>query len=781
MAMLGFRSIIPVFLLFSLASIGLAGCSAPAPLSQPLALPVADAPLPATLQPSPSLPSQTPTPAAQDEPVAILAAPAGETGQPEDTPTPTPSPLPTSTPAPTLTPWPTRPAPQELPPQDPLPQAGRYTLAEWDPGQAADLAALLRLQRQALPPDDLTYYAAWLPVALAYQEAALRFPDDPASQDSRWGAAYALAQYGASDRASQAYTALITAGLNAGEVVPEHLPDWFRQRQRPYLSAALPALVTNLDLRTTTLRVPGFAESYLVNLQDSGQGGLCFLLVQKAGQYQAYELYASLIGWDQPRAEQKNFTSCTPIDVDGDGWDEVLATTYEGGSLGATHLHIYSLQHLPPAALPFGPQGSTVFHVGWGGYQGFERVDGRDYLKYSILPSPGCSISVTGRSRWNGEWFESSRVAFDFRTAEDDLGRCFDFIASFAAGSRPAAASDLLDGAIRHWFRKADALELPEQLDELRLLKGLYLAYQGQVEAARGVFAALAASPTVPDSTWTAPANSFLQVYQAPTDIYRACQVLPVCAATYPGAENSPTGCVLVSPCQPQQALAALAQTIPPTSLPVAAGLLRQWGVPLQTSGFIDLDGDGRREVWLTVRHPGQSQVEVWALVPWGEGLKALHFEDAPLPLDTIRRFESGRSGLVLINGLRQYQFRRLEATGEPFLLPLPSLADLDPADLALNTFEDLRQGLYAGADPGGVYASLLEVEQWPRFQCPPGEVSTRPPHCPDYLYTLGLSAELAGQAPEAVQAYHRVWLEHPASAFALMARLRLSELPPEE
>jgi hypothetical protein len=748
--------------------------------------------LPAFSPPEPTLvaealvitpfPSLTPRPSETEEDLYILAAEDPQEPSPE-APALTLSPTftPSVTPVPAFTPWSTQPTLPTLSPAQPLLLSERYALVPWTAGEAARMIALLQVQRDQVPFDELgnyawEYFAAWKPLALAYQETILRFPEDQAAFEQRWAAAYALTQYGANPQAAQAYASLLAEAINEGKVSLDSLPTWFRQRQRPYLVVSQAQVLTHLELLSTELRMPGYSNAYLLNLQDGEQGGICLLLVEKNGRYQSHVVFSSLLAWNEPRLALKNITNCSPIDVDGDGWDEVLTSRYEGGILGATHLQIFSLNRLPPYPLPFGPEGRQVFQVGWGGYQGFEKQDGRDYLKYSIVPSTGCNLSVTGLSRWNGEWFEPDRITFDFRPAGDALAACMEFIKDFASRSIPAAADDLLDGAIRHWFRRTVALEDPEQLDELRTLKGLYLAYEGRVEASRGVFAALVASPTSSESSWIEPAREFLQVYHRPLDIYRACQSLTVCS--YPvSSDGSLQACVDVELCDPRQALQALVLNLPAASLPNAVDQLQKWGVPVQTSGFIDMDGDGLRETWFTLRHPGGRDPEVWAVVRWGDRLKALRFEGAPLPMDTIRRFETSDGGLVLINGVKQYSFKRLESNGEPFLLPVAPFPDIDPTQLALNSFEDLREALYSGTQPDVVLESLLELEKWRRFQCVPGLDPITSNYCPDYLYTLGLSAELAGYEEFAVQSYHRLWRDYPGSLYGLMARLKLQEL----
>jgi hypothetical protein len=714
----------------------------------------------------------------EEEAAASLSA-----GPERSSPTPFPtliqvpeeSSLPTIPPISTLVPLPT------FSPAAPLESSQEYQLAPWEAERANEMILLAQALRDALVMTEegaysLEYYSAWKPVSLAIQEAVLRYPDGDAAEDWLWLSAYALTQVGAGQEAVKAYAELVAGNLNSGKVIPEDLPVWFRLRQRPFYSTALQSVLTHLDLLSSPIRFPRSQRSFLINLQDGEQGGLCFLLLEKDGDYQSYPIYSSLMSWDDPRGERKNFTGCTAVDVDGDGWDEVLASTYEGGSYGETHLQIFTLSQLPPKPLPFGPDGKDTFQVGWGGYQGFEYQDGRHYLRYMILPSPGCSLSVNARSRWNGEWFESARVGFDFKTAGDELSECFDFIADFASLSNPAVAGDLLDGAIRHWFRRTTALEMPDQFDELRVLKGLNLAFDGQVDAARGVFAALAASPTIPGSTWVVPAQNFLQIYRAPQDIYQACQALKGCLQRPGGEEEGTRSCVEVNPCDLRKSLAALVQTIPSTSIPVAVDWLKQWGVPIQSSGRIDLDGDGRQETWFTVRHPGAQDPELWVLVSWEHSLKALMFEDAPLPLLKMHRFGSQDGGLVLINGEKQYQFKRLDSTGEPFLLPIQALPDPVQTQAIYSLFEDLRGALYSGSDPLFVLISLMEIENWQQFPCPETGDLKSSTFCEEYRYTIGLAAELSGHENAAVQAYHRLWTEYPESPYAYMARLKLAD-----
>lgn len=676
---------------------------------------------------------------------------------PSLTPTLTRTPWPTFTPTITLTPTitetptqtPTPTGPPTLTPAKPLPQNALYTLAEWSPEEADRMAELLEdypntLLSADVDPGSEAYYQAYRYAVQALKEALLRYPDAPQAENWRWRLAYDLARMG-DPESGQVYAEIIQQALNSGQVDLEQLYIWFQDRD------------PRLALYMVSLTPPsGYLGSYLVEVR--GQGSAFIWFTQTSAGFQGHLLVSH---FDLVNSPQANWI-VTDLNGDlGDGEEVAIyySTPPEKFELDAPA--VFNLNQVPPRRLDFYPA-KNIYNLGlqydnrWVVKPG---AAGINELVFQSTVFPVCPVSVQRVYRWNGAYFGFVEQSFALAAQPLSLVYCEMIVNHAAKYWGPGAAASLMEVLLPEWPPAQDAQGKPYALDahdEWIFRLGVYHALQGNTKEATSYLNQAVHSPIVPRSRWMAPAQAFLDAYQAPEDVYRACL----------GTEY----------CDPAQAIRYLVTRIPPGA--DAVEMLRGWGVPAHASGYFDFDDDRQPERWFTVRHRPLERQQFWILAADLANLRALlvgDIDSSPpeitfLDPAYVHDDEARAYPAVFLEGRLAFRMPRLPVTLEPYIVRAVLRSEYpNRYQVAL---DEIEQSLWAGADPEAVRDQLLLLAETPGLLCRPTWT------CQPYYYLLGLANELAGDESGAIEAFHRLWLDYSKGPYTIMARLKLAGSP---
>ena len=702
---------------------------------------------PALLAPDPSLtPTITetlrPTPTHTPSPTITLTPTPTRTPRPTFTPTITQTPTETGTP--TLTPSPT--GPPTLTPAVPLPAADRYQLHEWTPEQAARLIDLLEYYPNTLRAkdrgvDDLDYYAAFQPAAVALQEALLRFPDAPQAGEWRWRLAYTLARL-RDPRAGEHYAELVTEALNQRAADLNNLTGWFSAQD------------LRLSLHLIRLeQASGQPASYLLEVR--GQGSAFLWLRETAAGFETTALHSQFDFVDAPHA------SAVIADFTGDGHEDVaLFYSANPADFVVTPPRVFSLARFPAQELYFRP-GEAALAVGMefeNNWRILPNASGGNDLVFDVNVFPACPVNIQRAYHWNGEIFTAGRTEYSAEPAPATLSLCRLVIEHAANIWGPEAAARLMEDILPDWPPAQTEDGKPfsvDAKDEWLYRLGVYQALIGDYRAAVSRLDGIIQKPAVPTSRWPAQAAAFLANYTKPDDIYRACVGAQFCRAA--------------------DAVQYLVDRLPVEAFPDAVDALVRAGMAIRATGLFDFDADGEPERWFTVRHRQGEKLEFWILSPYAGGIKGLPVETvrSDRPVFTYMGEDPAEQPvreippIVWLEDAASFIFRRDPGTQEPYLERVPRRLIFPNRFLA--GFNTAQQALLSGADPAAAQRDLQALEQYPGLVCR-GTWS-----CDPYYYSLGLASELAGNERLAVSAYHRLWLDYSRSPYTIMARLKLA------
>jgi hypothetical protein len=377
---------------------------------------------------------------------------------------------------------------------------------------------------------------------------------------------------------------------------------------------------------------------------------------------------------------------------------------------------------------------------------------------------------------WNGKWFDLKRAEIDFSGGARDLFNCGGYIRSFSEKLPPPLAAEILDASLNAYLTRSQNQDEP--LEEFHVLKGLYTAYAGNQEDAREIFKEVVDSPFIKDSIWSAPAKDFLDTYNAPADLYRACLKLIGHSKYYTQFVYPPKDFVDVDLCDKKLAFQyTISTAFANTSIKEIPDSLRKAGIPVIKSGEYDFDGDDELEAWLTIVQPGETDTQLWMVAKYSQGLKAMWIANIPgIPEFSPAQTDSMKS-VTLLNTNQTFTLIRHPVSGEP-TLSIGEAPGNDPAQQNFAKFLQIRQKLFSNVEPVPTYNQMLELDQkYPN--CPFKDTDTDGETyyaCDAFYYTLALAAELAGKEDDAVQRYYDVWNDYPNSPFATLAQLRLNE-----
>lgn len=656
------------------------------------------------------------------------------------TPRPTLTPTITPTPTKTLTPTPTATAtgPATLTPATPQLGEERYRLKSWTAEDAAHLVDLMEyypntLSQKARGDDNAAYYAAYTYAVIAQKEALLRFPDAPQANQWHWGLAYDLARTGDPEAGDQ-YATLIAQALNRGEVSVRHLDTWF-QTQEPRLGLNV------IELKP----ISGYLSSYL--LQVRGEGSAFIWLLETTGAFQTHVLTSDFDFVKAPKA-YSIFS-----DLTGDGNEEVAV--YHASSPGTTTLatpRVFSLAQMPAKELQFVPSQAT-FDIGtdyinyWAVTQ---DASGGNDLQFRGNAFPACPVTISRTYHWNGESFELTNKQFEVTPpAAETLGFCQTIVDHAANFWGPEATIQIMETLLPEWPPAVDQQGKPlpaDAHDEWRYRLGIYQALTGDQQSTVQTLQSVYNNPTTVDSSWVIPSKKFLDLYQKPDDIYKAC--------------------VQAEFCKPADAIRYLIGTLSAEQFPDAVQFLWQSGVTLGASGYYDFDQDGETERWFTVRHHPGEQLEFWILTPSKTQVHALLVASIDSTRPDLNLQPQTQPAVIWLDSTVAFSMQRDPDTLVPYLTYYP-IQYVWP-NRYLEGLQAAEQDLFNGTDPAQVSTELMNLQDNPGLLCKPYWT------CDPYYYLLGLSSELAGEERQAVSAYLYLWWNYSKSPFTTMSRLKL-------
>jgi hypothetical protein len=688
-------------------------------------------------------PSFTFTPTA---PTATITPTPGPSLTPRPTFTATPTPTASLTPIASQTPTPTGPA--GLLAATPLPVTDQYMLAEWTPEQAQRLIELLNyypntLSERARGEDNALYYDSFKYAAFAQKEALLQFPNAPQAIATqwRWGLAYNQARSADPD-AGQTYADLIASALNRSETNLASLSNWFTTNE------------PRLNLLVIEMAPPsGFLSSYLLEVR--GRGSAFIWLLESSGAFQSHVLVSNFDFVNAPVAGSL-ISDLTQMDEETRA-DEDVAIFFSspGSGFVAQPPRIFHLSQVPPEELFIQPS-QAEFEVG----MEFDNrwivttaENGQDNLSFRTTVFPACPVTIQRDYQWNGDYFMLQGQSFSVDPPADTLAFCRLIVDHAAQVWGPEAARQLAEPLLPLWPPASDEEGNPLPLDAKdgwRFRLAVYQALSGDFEAATNTLKVIVDTPSLPASRWIEPAQAFLDVYQQPLDVYRAC--LP--------AEF----------CDPADAIRYIASTLTASQYPDAVERLVEAGVTLRASSFFDFDLDGEAERWFTVQYHPTEKLDLWILATSDQGIKALQVASVATNRPEFNFIDPEREPpVVWLDDSIAFIYRKNPITHEPYLVQVPR--QFEWPNRYQEGLQAAEQALFDGAKPQKVRQDLHILQDYPGLLCEPTFT------CDPYYYLLGLTNELSGFEREAVQAYHFLWANYSRSPYTIMARFKLSQL----
>ena len=696
-------------LVFIVMLINFIGAVRPPPTATPL-------PPSATLTPSPT---QTDTATA----TATITPRPTWTFRPSETSTTTSTVTPTATPTRVPT----------LPITTPFKENYRYRLYTWGADDAIRLIALLESKAET------TNTAEWFrAIYLAQQEALLRFPQVLEADQWRWGMAYDLARQN-DPTAAAAYANFVNEALQAGNVRVNDLPAWFslHETRLALFSYKMPSL-------------PGELGRQLIEI--SGAGSAYLWVLETPSGVQVFPLMADF------DFENPHQTAYFLSDLTGDGMEElaIYRQNAPGDTLYALP-RIFALASIPPVELPFAAQPPLDFGTDFQlSLAALPSASSGSDLQVTAFLSPACPVYAAQTYHWDGAQFTSSPFQYTIAPFPEQLAYCETILDHAALRWGPQAALALAEPLLEFWPPAVDASGDPypaDAADAWRFRVAVYHALLDHQSEAQRYLTEITTAPTIPDSSWIAPAQQFLDSYASPVDLYKACQSAPFCNL--------------------RSALQTLVASSGQTDPSQALDYLWRAGVATRASGYFDFDRDGQEERWLTVRPLPDQKLEFWILAGRPDGVQAIFVQliedNSPEPYYAD---PEGSSPVTQLEGGQGLILERTSATGEYYVrfVEVTFARTTVLRDALLQTV----QALFNGTDPAQARDDLLEIQQSPRFaaDCVGFEI------CDLFYYVLGLAYELNGESESARDTYLILWRLYRASPYTIMVRLKMEVLP---
>jgi len=606
-------------------------------------------------------------------------------------------------------------------------------LVEWDLVAANRQIGLISTQAESRNAQD--WYRA---AAFTLQEALLRYPKSINAAGWRWQ----LARYqimGQDGRALDTYADLIQSVLQTGQVRISNLPAWFHSNE-PGLSL------------TTILLSPEPGELNRLLIQISGAGNGFLWLVSTPGNVQVTPLLNNFDPSINSLAEM------LLADLTGDGQVELII--YESSHPNQTIFPdpwIFDLTKAPPELMPI--QASLPLELGTESERQVTitpSIQKPAELQFSARMFPACPVDFTRTYIWGGDQFTISQINVESHPEPALLGWCEIVVDHASLEWSPGLTLEVAEPLLASWPPAEDAngdAYPSDALDEWRFRLGVLHALEGNQVDALHYFQMITNTPTSTQSSWITPAQTFIDTYQAPKDLYRACLAAPACNLHH--------------------AIQEMVFSSGISAPAFARQFLLENGVVGRATGYFDFDGDGSEEAWLTLRPQAEGKLEFWIFVATASGVQAVFVQvfeaNVPQPYlhdpeetPLVVQFERG-SGFIMERdpqtGVAAIRFVDVEYSRPTFIR---------------DELYSVTQALFFGVDPAWVLSELLEIQSSPRFDgdCVAFGI------CARFYYTLGLAYELTGNQLSAIDWYLNTWREYPLSPYTLMARLKLELIP---
>lgn len=742
----------------------------------------------------------------------------------------------TTSPTSTRTPWPVTEVPlvfdEPTPIASPSSSAAAYHLKRWDESSA--LALVRQLEAYAFADNiprpfgekRFDYQDNQKPVKLAIQEMLLRFPKTDSREALKWR--MALADAIRDDASSDTWILdQLEEGLNSGRLTPDDLD----RALNPYgfrIAQIVPTPNLFGDGRP--------AQVIKIAMQDRGDTGLYAALSQSSlGHYTLFKIHSSWFfnfGYDEPFAIEDHTGEGIPEVVLSLGylngsfcgrqillyqWQHEHFSDLMEGQLHLDECHrMANWQYGPPDSS--GAEtlevrrtqfyGSTVMRVDRYGWDGEPYV-----LVESWLETPATLDA------WTAEWLPYAMEAGDYATVAGKLKQTLSTplapeILERGGASFPDYLSFRLGEAYALESKRSQAEETLQQIIDaphnhrVLAIPHAAQAYLDNYTDETDLYRACQAALQVIDKA--ASGYDYISPSMDPDTIEQVWGYKPVGAV--------PSGAL----CSLRAALNHIMQSAEPTSFSQLPEWLRAHGVLVQAYEEADLNGDRQMEWVVLVRTPGDNAAtDLWVMVNTGQGVmplavttlesrwgalsektaatKTLEVEVVTSPqgesvcfiqaADSLFVFQVGvrngqpvLAGAANFNEVKAYEIHqqsdmlRFDLTNanpdcyvcqSAYRWSNGQVVGLDPyADEA----EQLREAetiLLSGRQPAGAILLLQHLIENP-FS---GFEAYYRPHL---WYLLGLAYEMAGDTPNAVHVYWKLWNDFSETPYALMARDKL-------
>lgn len=615
-----------------------------------------------------------------------------------------------------------------------------YTLAAWDLAAAQRLIELLETYPDSLPANrrgenNVNYYHAYQPAAIALGEILLRNPDLP-TLPWRLARALNLARSGDAYAAAE-YALALQEALNTRVVTPDGLPGWFPSNHAPLKLSMYPAPAP-----------VSVQQAWLVEISGAGSGWL--LLWQTP---QAYQVIPILNDFNFPLPYQSEFFWG---DLTGDGLDELLIVrkAAEGENTIFTP-RIFDLAQPAIQEITFSPPGAFETHLDASGGWSVNPKGAQASLEFKASVFPACPTEIRLAYLYQNDFLELSQESFRLSALAGAEGNCELIVNHAQQRWSLDSAVQLMEQLLPVWppEKLADGKRPAlDALDEWRYRLGVNYTLLGNAAKAAETLNQVIETPTIAVSRWIEPAQTFLAGSTSPQALYRTC---------------------LVSPhCDPRLALEILVASLPGTDPNLALQSFLSYGVVVRSSYVFDFDGDGINERWFTIRHTPEAVLEFWILAANQDRLFALFVDKVEENFPSLSSFEQiSGPPVIWMDAEMVFSMVRLPEGDTPVLIDQPPVYFYDA--YTRQALDAAEHRLFSGADPAAIYAELRQMRIDDKLAC-----INDPQQCARFFLLLGLAADLSGQTGNAVGGYAEAWRQYLTSPYSVYARLKLRRNP---
>jgi hypothetical protein len=641
--------------------------------------------------------------------------------RPSSTATLTPSPTPTLTA--TLI--------RTLTPATPAGINNWYELKPWD---LTEQVRTIELQKAnaILSQSDASFRA----LAYTEGEALLRFPRAVDASSWHWDRAYNFLRIKDS-QGIKIYSDLIQSALITGQVRLTDLSAWFALYESRLVLNFLSVPPQPGELGRGVIEITGPGSAYLWLIEDP-LGTKIFPLINDIDFTQPHQ---NAFLYDQ--------LSETP--------ELVIYRQFTPGSTLMLLPHIFDLSISPPAELPIEQQVPVDFGLEpQTGVSVIHQSQSEDTLQVTNTLLPACPVHVTQEYQWSEHHFEVSPLKYDISPISSLAAYCETVLDVASNNWGPAPSIIIAQSMLKIWPPEKDIYgrSYPaEAVDKLRYRLGVEYALHNQPSAAVAELSELVDTSDSPQSSWVILAEQFLRDYQAPGDLFSACQKALFCNL--------------------RDAFRMMVNMSSTTDFAQAITYLQSHAIVIQSSGIMDFNLDGQPERWLIIQPKSGAKLEFWILYKTQVQVQAAF----------VQLFEAGESLPFFHQPAGEIPVIQFELHQGFVFIYLPALntayvkwvdVEYSRPTFILDGYHQALEDLMAGADLSTVRDTLLSIYNSPRFagDCIAFDI------CDQFHYTLALVYDLLKQSGDAIDQYLWVWRNYNKSPYAVMARLKLNYFP---